>query len=51
MASGVITVGIDPMINLGPVTLSWHGLTIAAGVAIGGLFASIRSLFRRWGSS
>lgn len=39
MAAGVITVGIDPMIHLGPVTLAWHGLTIAAGVAIGGLFA------------
>jgi len=39
MASGVITVGIDPMLHLGPITLAWHGLTIAAGVVIGGLFA------------
>lgn len=39
MTSGVITVGIDPMIHLGPITLAWHGLTIAAGVAIGGVFA------------
>jgi phosphatidylglycerol:prolipoprotein diacylglycerol transferase len=39
MASGVITIGIDPMIHLGPITLAWHGVTIAAGIAIGGLFA------------
>ena len=36
---GVITVGIDPMIHLGPVTLAWHGLTIAIGIVIGGLMA------------
>ena len=39
MTSGFITIGIDPMIHLGPITLAWHGLTIAAGVVIGGLFA------------
>ena len=39
MTSGFITIGIDPVIQLGPITLAWHGLTIAAGVAIGGLFA------------
>jgi phosphatidylglycerol:prolipoprotein diacylglycerol transferase len=39
MAPGVITIGIDPMIHLGPIALAWHGLTIAAGIAIGGLFA------------
>lgn len=39
MAPGVITIGIDPMIHLGPITLAWHGVTIAAGIAIGGLFA------------
>jgi phosphatidylglycerol:prolipoprotein diacylglycerol transferase len=37
--SAVITVGIDPMIHLGPVTLAWHGLTIAIGILIGGLMA------------
>jgi phosphatidylglycerol---prolipoprotein diacylglyceryl transferase len=31
----VITIGIDPYIHLGPVTLSWHGLTIAVGVLVG----------------
>lgn len=35
----VITIGIDPNIHLGPITLAWHGLTIAIGVAIGGLLA------------
>lgn len=27
--SAVITIGIDPKIHLGPLTLAWHGLTIA----------------------
>ena len=35
----VITIGIDPMIKLGPVTLAWHGITIALGIIIGGLAA------------
>jgi phosphatidylglycerol:prolipoprotein diacylglycerol transferase len=33
----VITIGIDPTIDLGPVTIAWHGLTIAIGIVIGGL--------------
>ena len=36
----VITIGIDPEIHLGPLTLTWHGLTIALGVGIGGLIAA-----------
>ncbi len=35
----VITIGIDPNIHLGPITLAWHGVTIAIGVAIGALVA------------
>jgi phosphatidylglycerol---prolipoprotein diacylglyceryl transferase len=35
----VITIGIDPEIHLGPLTLAWHGVTIALGVLIGGLAA------------
>ena len=35
----VIDIGIDPMIQLGPVTIAWHGLTIALGILIGGLLA------------
>ena len=35
----VITIGIDPTIEIGPVTLAWHGLTIAIGIVIGGLVA------------
>jgi phosphatidylglycerol---prolipoprotein diacylglyceryl transferase len=40
MRSAVITIGIDPDIHLGPLTLSWHGLTIAVGILIGGLAAA-----------
>jgi phosphatidylglycerol:prolipoprotein diacylglycerol transferase len=36
----VITIGIDPTIEIGPVTLAWHGLTIAFGIVIGGLAAA-----------
>ncbi len=32
---GVITIDVDPMIQLGPLTLSWHGLTIALGLVLG----------------
>ena len=35
----VIRIGIDPFIHLGPVTLAWHGITIALGIVIGGLAA------------
>ena len=37
--TAVITIGIDPTIELGPITLAWHGLTIAIGIAIGGIVA------------
>ena len=33
----VITIGIDPTIEVGPVELAWHGLTIAIGIVIGGI--------------
>jgi phosphatidylglycerol:prolipoprotein diacylglycerol transferase len=39
-APSVITLGIDPNIQLGPFTLAWHGLTIAVGILVGGLVAS-----------
>ncbi len=35
----VITIGIDPEIHLGPLTLAWHGLTIAIGIGIGAAVA------------
>lgn len=35
-----ITIGIDPEIDLGPVTVAWHGIGIAAGIAAGGWLAS-----------
>jgi hypothetical protein len=36
LALSVITVGLDPTIELGPLTLAWHGITIALGILIGG---------------
>ena len=41
MHPAVITIGIDPEIHLGPLTLTWHGLTIALGVLVGGLIAGV----------
>jgi phosphatidylglycerol---prolipoprotein diacylglyceryl transferase len=35
MPASVISIGIDPFIHLGPITLSWHGLTIAVGIIVG----------------
>lgn len=37
--SAVITIGIDPTIEIGPVTLAWHGLTIAIGILVGSVIA------------
>jgi phosphatidylglycerol---prolipoprotein diacylglyceryl transferase len=34
-----ISIGIDPTIEVGPLTLAWHGITIAVGILIGGLVA------------
>lgn len=39
MRFAVVTIGIDPEIHLGPLTIAWHGLTIAIGILIGGLVA------------
>jgi len=36
----VITIGVDPTIEIGPMTLAWHGLTIAIGVVVGGVAAA-----------
>ena len=30
-----ITIGLDPEIHIGPVSLAWHGLTIALGIGVG----------------
>lgn len=37
---GVITINVDPEIELGPLTLAWHGLTIGLGILIGALVAA-----------
>lgn len=36
----VIEVGIDPTVELGPVTLAWHGIMIAVGLVVAGLVAA-----------
>lgn len=35
----VITIGIDPDFQLGPITLAWHGITIALGILLGAVLA------------
>lgn len=40
MSTAVITIGIDPYIHLGPLSIAWHGVTIAIGIAVGALFAA-----------
>jgi phosphatidylglycerol:prolipoprotein diacylglycerol transferase len=40
MQTAVIRIGIDPTFELGPLTVAWHGLTIAIGILIGGLVAA-----------
>jgi phosphatidylglycerol:prolipoprotein diacylglycerol transferase len=37
----VITIGIDPTIELGPITIAWHGLTIAIGILVGGMAVAL----------
>lgn len=39
MLNAIITIGISPDIHLGPLTLAWHGITIALGILAGGIFA------------
>jgi phosphatidylglycerol:prolipoprotein diacylglycerol transferase len=34
-----ITIGIDPTIEIGPLILAWHGITIAVGILVGGVVA------------
>jgi phosphatidylglycerol:prolipoprotein diacylglycerol transferase len=36
MDLAVITIHLDPEIHLGPLTIAWHGLTIAVGLVAGG---------------
>lgn len=39
MPVAALTIGIDPTIEIGPVTLAWHGITIAVGILVGLLIA------------
>lgn len=44
--TATITIGIDPTIKLGPLTLAWHGLMTAVGVLIRVVVAA--RVARRW---
>ena len=46
-ALGVITIGLGPEIHLGPVTLAWHGITIAIGIALGARLAAVLAEHQR----
>jgi len=35
-----ITIGIDPSVEFGPLTLAWHGIMIAVGIAAGAVLAT-----------
>ena len=37
--SGAIAVSVDPTIEIGPLSLAWHGLTIAVGITAGAALA------------
>ncbi len=37
--AGIITIALDPTIELGPITLAWHGITIAIGFIVASLIA------------
>jgi phosphatidylglycerol:prolipoprotein diacylglycerol transferase len=39
----VITIGVDPTIELGPLTLAWHGMTIGLGILVGALAAGVEA--------
>ena len=39
MLPAVITLRVDPFLHLGPLTVAWHGLTIAIGIGLGSLVA------------
>lgn len=38
--TATITIGVDPTIQVGPLALEWHGLTIAVGIICGGIVAA-----------
>jgi phosphatidylglycerol---prolipoprotein diacylglyceryl transferase len=46
VAPAVITIGLDPTIEIGPVTIAWHGLTIAVGILVGALAAAYDARLR-----
>ncbi|MHB8659400.1 MAG: prolipoprotein diacylglyceryl transferase [Solirubrobacteraceae bacterium] len=39
MGAAVITIRVDPTLHVGPLTLAWHGLTIAIGILVGLMLA------------
>jgi phosphatidylglycerol:prolipoprotein diacylglycerol transferase len=43
VVSGIITIDIDPFVELGPMTLAWHGIMTAVGLAAGTWLATVRA--------
>jgi phosphatidylglycerol:prolipoprotein diacylglycerol transferase len=41
--AATITIGLDPLIDVGPLRLSWHGLMIAVGLLVGATVAAGRA--------
>lgn len=39
-ALATLTINADPEFDVGPLTLAWHGLTIALGIVLGSVFAT-----------
>lgn len=46
MSVAAITVELSPALELGPLTLAWHGLMIAAGIAVGAALARLYAIER-----
>ena len=44
----VITIGIDPTIEIGPLTIAWHGLMIGIGIVAGAVVAARYARERGW---
>ena len=47
----VITIDVNPMLELGPLALAWHGIGIAAGAWLGARYARERGLDPEVGST
>jgi phosphatidylglycerol:prolipoprotein diacylglycerol transferase len=39
LGGAVVTIGIDPTLDIGPLSIAWHGLMTAVGIVVGSLLA------------